>query len=142
MSNTLFSFLLCVVGIFDAGYITYTRFAGTTAVCLFAHGCETVAQSPYSLMFGIPLSLIGFVLYILSAGLFLGFYKNIYGVYTATMEYVRLFVVTMGFAFSMYFTYLQGFVIHGWCTYCVVSAVLWIALFAITLYVQFGKQNP
>jgi uncharacterized membrane protein len=139
MNNTLFSLLLCLVGVLDAGYLTYTRFAGTSAVCFFAHGCETVAQSPYSIVFGIPLSVIGLVLYILSAGLFFVLYKNMYSEWLPVLEQARLFVVTLGFVFSMYFTYLQAYVINAWCTYCIISALLWTLLFVTTLITQSKK---
>lgn len=32
-------------------------------------------------------------------------------------------IVTVGFLFSMYFTYVQAFVLRAFCTWCVVSAL-------------------
>jgi uncharacterized membrane protein len=38
-----------------------------------------------------------------------------------------------GLAFSAYLTYLEAFVIHAWCQWCVVSAALAVLVFILAL---------
>lgn len=38
-------------------------------------------------------------------------------------------IVTIGFIFSLYFTYVQAFVLKAFCTWCVVSAINFTVLF-------------
>lgn len=38
-----------------------------------------------------------------------------------------------GFVASMYFTFLQAFIIHSWCQYCLLSAFTSTSLFGISL---------
>jgi uncharacterized membrane protein len=39
----------------------------------------------------------------------------------------------IGLAFSAYLTYLEAFVIHAWCRWCIVSATLAVLIFLASL---------
>ena len=57
---------LSLVGIADAVYLSLHVAAGTPLVCDIGaglDGCNTVANSPYSLFLGIPLAYYGLVFY-------------------------------------------------------------------------------
>jgi uncharacterized membrane protein len=51
--------VLCVIGIGVAGYLTYTHYEGLRVLCLSSGGCETVQQSAYSKLDGIPVAVVG-----------------------------------------------------------------------------------
>ena len=124
---------LSTIGILDSGYLLYTRLSGTSIVCVFSHGCDTVAKSPYSTILGIPLSLLGLCFYLAIFLLTLVEWKKIFLQYAAHIPQAILFVTALGFLSSMYFIYLQGWVIGAWCTYCIVSAITSSLLFFISL---------
>jgi uncharacterized membrane protein len=39
----------------------------------------------------------------------------------------------VGFAYSAYLTYLEAFVIHAWCQWCVISAILMTIIFLASI---------
>lgn len=132
--------LLSFLGILDAGYLLYTRLAGVSIACgpVF-QGCDTVAASSYSVLFGVPLSLWGLLFYITIFKI--AFHMRVHLLEKIGLGFVRpllpqLLVVaaTLGLISSAYFTYLQAFVINAWCMYCVLSAALSVGIFVTTLF--------
>ena len=108
--------VLCVIGIGVAGYLTYTHYEGLRVLCLSSGGCETVQQSVYSKLDGIPVAVLGLAGYI--GILFSLFIRNDLG----RAAGFRLALV--GFLFSMYLTYREIFTITAICQWCLGSAVL------------------
>ena len=47
-----------------------------------------------------------------------------------------------GFLFSLYLTYVEVFKIHALCTWCVISAVLMTAIFALALAAWPAERSP
>jgi uncharacterized membrane protein len=132
MTTQLWVLVVCaVIGILDTAYLIYHKFAGTDVACPFfpKEWCHTVQHSPQSKTFGIPNSMAGFVMYALILAFTLG-----YG--AGSMPFWPLqAIVAFGFLFSMYFLYVQGFVLRAFCTWCVVSAINFIVMsVAIFLY--------
>src|SRR4051794_21614423 len=94
--------VLAVLGIGVATYITIADAGGGAPVCLAGgHGCATVANSHYSHLAGINVSVLGIAGYV---GLLLA---------AATPgdigRLAGLLVALVGFAFSVYLTYLELF---------------------------------
>jgi dihydroorotate dehydrogenase len=121
--------LLCLslLGILDASYLTYEHFSAALPPCStgFFSDCGKVLTSEYSLIFNIPLSLIG-IFYYSSLAFLLGsaFFTKRKHIHVAL-----LFLTTFGFFSSLYFVYLQIFIIGAICVYCMVSAFLSTFLF-------------
>jgi uncharacterized membrane protein len=116
---------LCLLGIGDAGYLTYVHYAGIKVACLSGGGgCETVQASSYSKLDGIPVSVLGLIGYVAILGSLLvrGELGRIAG----------FGVALIGFGFSMYLTYRELFTIHAICQWCVGSAVLMTCLMIVT----------
>ena len=82
-------------------------------------GCETVQTSSYATIFGVPVAVMGLVGY--SGLLFSALLRGEAGVYLAFL------VALVGALFSAYLTYLEVFVIHAICEWCVASAVVMVA---------------
>jgi uncharacterized membrane protein len=117
--------IVCLLGIGDAGYLTYVHYAGLKVVCLSGGGgCETVQASRYAKLDGIPVALLGLIGYILILGS-----TAIRGELGRATGVAVAFV---GFCFSMYLTYRELFTIHAICQWCVGSAVLMTALVILT----------
>ena len=116
--------VLCVLGIADAGYLTYVHYAGLKVLCLSSGGCETVQASRWAKLDGIPVSVLGLIGYI-----------GILGSLAIRTELGRaagFAIALIGFGFSMYLTYRELFTIEAICQWCVGSAVLMTALAVIT----------
>lgn len=113
------------LGLLDAGYLTYERYAGKNLKCFIAQGCDVVTTSVYSEIFGIPLSLFGLLFYltVFVLALVINDTKNIF------WHRFILWVSTPAFAVSVVLVYLQLFVLRAVCIYCMTSAALSTLIF-------------
>ncbi len=131
--------LIGFTGFLDSVYLTAKRFVGGPIPCFVFTGCDTVAQSPYALLFGVPLSALG-IFYYLSVLLLAIFYFE-----TKQQGAMKLFSVfsVVGFLASVYFVYLQAFVIKAFCFYCLLSAVTSTTLFILgaTIWFQYFREK-
>lgn len=123
ISIILFSF----IGFADSAFLLAKRFSGTPIPCFITTGCDTVSQSPYSILFGVPLSLWG-VLFYLGTGFLALLYLD-----TKNLLVGKLIPLATGAGFlsSCYFIYVQKFLIGSFCIYCIISAIVATILFAL-----------
>ena len=116
--------VVAALGIGVATYITIAESGGGAAACVAGgHGCATVAESKYSELAGINVSIFGIVGYVL-----------ILGTAIFVTDWARLggFALALGgFGFSVYLTYLEIWEIEAICQWCVASAVLMTILFVL-----------
>ncbi len=133
------SLALAILGLFVAGYLSYTHATGTEIACVEGvSNCEVVNASYYA---SFPPSEGG------KGGIYVG-YLGFAGYLTilATLILERrvpflqrwggLILVGMtffGFLFSMYLTAIEAFVLYEWCQWCVVSAITMTILFGVSL---------
>jgi uncharacterized membrane protein len=111
---------LALVGLLVSCYLTWVHFAGVAPVCVGGGGgCETVQASSYATMLGVPVAALGLVGY---SGLLLSAFLR-----GEASLYLGLLVALVGTLFSAYLTYLEVFVIHAICEWCVASATLMVA---------------
>ena len=118
------STFMAAFGIGVATYIAIADSGGGSPVCIAGgHGCQTVAESSYSHLLGVNVAVFGIVGYVLLllCALLRGDAARMGG----------FCVALVGFGFSVYLTYLELFVIDAICQWCVASAVLMTALFAL-----------
>lgn len=118
--------VLALIGFADSTFLLAKRLSGGPIPCVLGFtGCDTVSKSPYSVLFGIPLSAYGMVFY-LSIGILGLLYLDTKNAFFARL----IFPVTiLGFLSSAYFMYVQGFLIKAFCVYCILSAVISTVLF-------------
>ncbi len=116
--------LLSLVGLGVALYLTYVETTRAPAICGPIGDCNAVQNSPYARLFGwLPVGLLGAAGYlaILVAWLWQRFRSD------RLAEYAPVVVFGMalfGTLFSVYLTYLELFVIHAVCIWCLSSAVI------------------
>jgi len=115
------------LGFLDASYLSIEHFLNRVPPCSLTHGCETVTNSVYSSLFGIPLALLG-ALYYLAIIIALVYYLD--SRRPIVIKAVAGFTA-FGFVFSLYLVYLQVAVIHAICQYCMLSALSSTALFIL-----------
>ncbi len=122
---------VAALGIGVATYITIADSGGGAPACLAGGGgCETVASSSYSHLFGVNVAVFGIAGYVglLVAALLRGDGARIAG----------FAIALVGFGFSAYLTYLELFTIEAICQWCVTSAALMTLLLALNLTRAFG----
>ncbi|MEK7166715.1 MAG: vitamin K epoxide reductase family protein, partial [Patescibacteria group bacterium] len=118
------------IGIIDAFYLTQVHFQNIIPPCtnhLIFTDCGAVLKSSYSVIAGVPLALIGLIHYSLLAVVMVM-------VLLYNHKRIKQFAViqtAFGFASSCYFVYLQLFVLHAICLYCMVSALVSTTIFVL-----------
>lgn len=125
--------ILSILGLLDAIYLALIKFLSKPEMCLPGIGdCWSVNMSSYSSIYGIPVSILGALAYIaLMIILFLEIKQpNLRNI----LIQLGFGITCAGFLFSIYLTYLEIFVIHAICPFCVISAILMTALFIIYIF--------
>jgi uncharacterized membrane protein len=113
--------VLAAAGVAVAAYLTYARYTDTAIACATG-GCETVQNSRYAEVVGVPVALLG-----------LGAYIAILASVFSTSELARAGAAALalaGAAFSAYLLYVQLVIIEALCQWCLVSDAL-IGLLAV-----------
>jgi len=123
------SLVLAVVGLLDAGYLTYVKVSGSYAYCGGFGECEVVNQSRFAVLWGLPIAIYGAAAYLVIVILLL---LELRSSRWHEMGPLGVFGVTLfGTLFSAYLTYIEIEVLHAICPYCVVSAIvmtlLWVS---------------
>lgn len=112
-------YALAALGVADTLYLIYHKLRGTDVACILfpPEWCKKVQYAKQSKTFGISNAYLGFGMYVAIIVLAYLFATD------AVPAWPLQIVVTIGFLFSMYFTYIQGFVLKAFCTWCVISAI-------------------
>ena len=124
--------LLSLVGLFISAYLYLYKLGKIGNLACGTGGCETVQWSPWSQVAGIEVSLVGVLGY---AGLVLLSLAALQaGLTKQRWPGVLLAVLAgIGVLFTLYLTYLELFVIHAICRWCVASGVVIVAIFVASL---------
>jgi len=108
-----------LAGLAISGYLSLVRLFGESAVCGPSRGCETVAASEYSVALGVPVAIWGVAFSLLVAGCALAWWRRA-DRRALLAAYGLLLLGTLAVS-SL--TYLELFVIHAICAWCVAHAV-------------------
>jgi uncharacterized membrane protein/glutaredoxin len=130
--------VLATIGAIDTGSITLKRWGliGNLSCLGGAEGCDKVLNSPWGSLFGQPLSLFGFLAYgavLLMAVLPLVLKGEVRHTFNR-LSWWGLFLTTAGMAiFSLVLIGVMVFQIKAFCTFCLLSALLSVSLFVLSL---------
>lgn len=124
--------LLSLVGLFVSAYLYLYKIGRIGSLACGTGECETVQASPWSRFAGIEVALIGVVGYGVLVLLSLASIQP--GLSRRRWPADLLACLSgLGMVFSLYLTYLELFVIHAICRWCVGSAVIIALVFALAL---------
>ncbi len=141
---------IAIAGAVLTAYLTITKLTGGEVACgasdaeTLATGCKSVLDSPYATVFGLPLSLCGFLAYGSMSAASLGpllvkpegkksFKKQL-------DEWTWLFLLAGGTSmavFSGYLMYILATELQSVCYYCIGSAVFSLSLMGLSI---FGRE--
>lgn len=123
--------IISLVGILDSTYLTVGHYTGESVLCPINSACDDVLTSEYSAILGIPLALLGVIFY------FSVFVSSVLYLDTRKEKIFKLIILlsVIGFLSSLYFVYLQLFVIGVICFYCMISAIGSTIIFLLSFYV-------
>src|ERR1700724_636686 len=109
--------VVALFGLADGIYLTVEHLTGRTAECIASSGCQDVLSSQYAAIGPVPLAALGALAYftVFSCALLAAFG------YSRSGTLYNLIVGLM-FATTLWLLYLQAFVLHAFCDYCLFSA--------------------
>jgi uncharacterized membrane protein len=125
------SIVLAGVGLLDSLYLTWIKLADQTVVCSNIGDCESVNNSPYSEIAGIPIAALGAGAYLCLLALS---YLEIRMPGRRELWLMASFGIALaGTLYSAYLTYIELAVLRAVCPYCVLSAaaITMILIFVI-----------
>ena len=130
--------LLAGIGLVVALYLAVTKLAGGSPVCGPLRGCETVASSEYSVLFGVPVAVFGVAYSVVLLALSIAWWRQgdrraLLGAYGLGL--LGCFVVAA-------LTYLEVAVIEAICVYCVVYAITIVTGFVIAAATVRSSGTP
>ncbi|HJR15647.1 MAG TPA: vitamin K epoxide reductase family protein [Gemmatimonadales bacterium] len=125
--------LLSLAGLFISAYLYLYKLGKVGSLACGTGGCETVQWSPWSRVAGIEVSLVGLLGY---AGLLVLGLASLQPALAERKRPAELLALLAGIGvlFTLYLTYLELFVIHAICRWCVASGVVILAIFVVSLF--------
>lgn len=129
-------FVVSAAGIGVAAYLTYVHYEPAALICTSGGGCETVQDSKYAVVAGIPIAVLGLASWI--AALALTIWNS---------ELARTLTAALaltGLAFAAYLVILQLFVIDAICVWCMTNDLVLAPLFVIIalLRLRTAEETP
>ena len=125
--------LVALVGLFVAMYLALYKAGVIGSLVCGTGGCETVQLSRWSMLFGVPVAGWGVLYYATVFAVAFAATTDCWGSVPA-VPLSLLLLTGWGVLFSAWLTYLELFVIHAICRYCVVSACIALLLFTLALF--------
>jgi uncharacterized membrane protein len=125
---TVLSMALSVAGIAVSAYLSLVHYRDDLLVCAVG-GCHTVQKSPYAELYGVPVALLGLGMFVAMATL--GLLRRLRAEWAGDLNLITFGLALAGTVFTVYLTYLELFVIHAVCQWCVLTALLTWALLLV-----------
>jgi len=130
--------VLDVIGLAIALYLSVVELGGGVPVCGPLRGCETVAQSEYSRIAGVPVAVYGVGLSLILLTLAVTWWRtNLYGLLLAHYG-----LSLAGVIFEIYFIYIQIAVIRAVCVWCTSYGLSLVLRFVVALIVWLRQPKP
>jgi len=108
-------FAVAVAGVGVSAYLTWVHYHPAALVCTRGGGCETVQQSHYAVLLGVPIAVYGLVAWAAVLALAL--------LDTPETRLALATIALASLAFVVYLVVLQLAVIHAVCVWCMANDV-------------------
>lgn len=133
MNRRMLMALIALIGVFVSLYLTLYKLGYIGTLACGTGSCETVQLSKWGDFLGAPVAAWGIgyygaVLALAVAGIQERFADS------SRLSTLLLGVTSWGVLFTLWLTYLELFVIHAICRWCVGSAVMTILLFGLAVW--------
>jgi uncharacterized membrane protein len=128
--------IVSLIGLADATYLSVQALTGETLGCGGSPDCFRVLGSSYSRVAGIPVASFGVLAYF-SVFTFATFAA--FG-YTRARIFMTLTIAAM-FLATLWFLYVQAFLLHAYCRYCLFSAATTFLLAGLVIALPPGRDR-
>jgi len=129
--------LVSLIGMMDAIYLTVQHLSGKSVKCTVTGGCSKVLSSSYATIAGMPTASFGAMAYFTAFSLAT---LAIFGSQHAR-TWLAILVVPMILTACWLF-YLQAFVLHAFCEFCLLSATMTLLLTVLAFLGRRIQKTP
>jgi len=130
MSRRKWMAVVSLAGLFLGAYLTLYHYGFIGTLACNVSSCEKVQTSRWSMFLGLPVATWGAGFYVLMLVLTVAGPQPRYES-SRTLSLVLLMMSGWGLLFTAWLNYLEAFVIHAWCEWCLGSATLVLVLFVL-----------
>jgi len=114
-------------------YLIYIHYSSSTSFCDISSevSCDIVNKSPYSELFGVPVSFLSFLMFsfILLISIYIKQDKEFSGFNRKELMNVIFYLMIFSLLFALYLLYIELFVLYSICILCVLLDLLIIIIF-------------
>ena len=128
--------IVAVVGLADATYLTVQALTGETLSCGGSPDCFRVLGSSYAKLGGIPVAMLGALAYftVFAFATFAAFG------YAGAPKFLVLIAGAM-FLMTLWLLYVQAFLLHAYCRYCLFSAAITFLIAGLLIAVPPSRRR-
>jgi uncharacterized membrane protein len=132
MTKRMWMALISLAGLFLGAYLTLYHYGYVGTLACGVSSCETVQTSRWSMFLGLPVATWGGGFYVLMLVLSLLSLQDRFA-YSSGLSIAMVLLAGWGVLFTAWLNYLEAFVIHAWCEWCLGSAAMVLVLFILTV---------
>jgi len=132
MTKRMWMALISLLGLFLGAYLTLYKFGMIGTLACSVSSCEQVQTSRWSVFLGLPVATWGLGFYALMLVLSIVGMQERYAD-SRGLALAILLIAGWGAVFTAWLNYLEAFVIHAWCEWCLFSAGMVLVLFILAL---------
>lgn len=125
-------FSAALIGFADSAYLTAQYIRGVIPPCVLLNNCELVLTSKYATVGPVPIAALGLLYY----GTVLVLLIAYFDIRNRRILHWACWLVSAGMLASLYFVYVQLFIIGALCPYCLLSAVTTLAMFIVSVAIM------
>ena len=125
--------VLAMIGMFIALYLTLYKMGMIGSLSCSIGSCETVNTSRWARFLGLPVAAWGVFFYLDVLVIAVVGLQVASAAKSAVIAWLLVVWTGVGVLFSAWLTYLELFRIHAICIWCVASAVIVLAIFALSV---------
>jgi uncharacterized membrane protein len=128
------TWILSLAGLADSIWLTIVHYNTSVTLACPANStinCEKVITSPQSIVFGIPVAVLGLAFYLFLA---VANSPRVWRMTWPPIRYARVGSMVVGIVFVLYLVYTELFTIHAICLWCTSVHVITFALFVLIVF--------
>lgn len=130
MTKRMWMALISLLGLFLGAYLTLYKFGYIGTLACGVSSCEQVQTSRWSVFLGLPVATWGLGFYALMLVLSIVGMQERYAD-SRGLSLAVLLIAGWGALFTGWLNYLEAFVIHAWCEWCLFSAGMVLVIFIL-----------
>jgi uncharacterized membrane protein len=132
MTKRMWMALISLLGLFLGAYLTLYKFGFIGTLVCGVSSCEQVQTSRWSVFMGLPVATWGLGFYAVTLALAIVGMQERYSD-SSPLSLAMLVLTAWGAIFTAWLNYLEAFVIHAWCEWCLFSAGMVLVLFVLAV---------